>query len=167
MKIKIYALRIDGIIQKYRIERKNLKNYVKVSYRKKERRWVWIKKEKKIKLEKKKRMKKPKKPKEIKALKPKRAFKQVWHIKLIYKSPRGHSHNLITELRLETTRFKKLDFEDVKDLVKDNANVIFAVEEEGLPFIYTDLEVGLEDEEEIEATTEDTNAEVVKYSHSL
>lgn len=166
-KIKIYVLRVDGIVQRYTIKRKNLKNYVKVSYRKKERRNVWIRKERKVKLEKEKRKVKPKEPKERKVEKPKKAIKQVWHIKYKYKSERGKSHDLITEVILTTIRFKPLSEEEVKDLAEDCIHIIDEINEQGLPFIYTEIEVGLESEEIVESDVEDTYAEFKTYSHEL
>jgi hypothetical protein len=166
-KIKIKILCRDGIVRTYRINRSNLKNYVKVSYSKKEKRWIWIRKERKIKLEKKKRIKKPKKAKEREFREKQKMIKQVWHVKYIYDSPRASYHDLITEIRVTTIRKNPLTEDEMKDLAKDLLEAIEAIESEGLPFVYTKVEVGLEDEEEIEAIEEDTQAELITYSHEL
>ena len=96
--IRIYIVRKDGRIQKYRILRKNLKKYVKVSFRQKEKRWIWQSKEAKVKKELKRIKVKKEKLKKFK--KPRKMVKQVWHIKLVYDSKKAGrpGHDIVREL---------------------------------------------------------------------
>ena len=164
--IKIYIQRIDGKIQKYRIARKNLKNYVKVSFRKKENRWIWVKKEIKIKLEKQKIEEELKEIKEKKFKKPKKMIKQIWHVKLIYDSPRGSYHNIITEIEITTIREKPLSEDDIKDLI-DSEEVAETITGEGYPFIYNKVEIGLESEEEVLSKKEETEIKFINAYHNI
>ena len=168
-KIKIYILRKDGRIQKYSINRRNLKRYEKVSFRKKEKRWVWIRRELKIQMEKEKLEKKPKEPKLREFKKPVEMFRQTWHVKLIYdKRGKKGRHDLLIELKLTTVSKEPLDEHDIKEMFDEHLEpIVNAITNEGLPFEWTKIEVGLEDEETVEAYEESIEASVISYSHNI
>ena len=169
-KIKIYILRKDGIVQKYRIKRRNLEKYVKVSYRKKEKRWIWQSKEKKIEKELKRIKRKIKKEKLKEFKKPRKMVRQVWHIKLVYDSKKRKrpGHDIVRELRITTIREKPLDEDDIKEMIDNNIDaVVEPLLLKGYPVDYTDVIIGLEEEEVVESDTEETKTEVIEVHRDI
>ena len=111
---------------------------------------------------------KKKKLKEFK--KPRKMVKQVWHVKLVYDSKKGRKqhHDLVRELRIETIKEKPLTEDEIKQMAEENIDAIIEpLLAKGLPPDFTDIIVGLEEEEEIESEEESIKAELVEYYHKI